>query len=255
MLDALKPVEEALRDGYPELARNLLRVLIADYPDNPDVWYWAAQAAVNTSQQKAFLQKAVALDPLHHQAANALHALEQGQVLTLEPDPVSNDEANLESDSTADANIRYAKLWRRTIASLLDALLTFGVPTVIATIVLSIFIPDALPQLSSTPATADTPDVRVTAIVFGLIVPTRLIYHAFFLTRNNGQTLGKAMMQVRVVKRDGTPITIWEAILRDVIGYEIVIRSAGLSFAWGFFNPDRRAWHDYIVNTIVVDAD
>ncbi|MEO1290047.1 MAG: RDD family protein [Chloroflexota bacterium] len=252
MLDALKPVEEALRDGYPELARNLLRVLIADHPDNPDVWYWAAQAAVNTSQQKAFLEKAVDLNPLHHQATNALHALEQGQALTLEPDTASNDEASSESNSTADPNIRYAQLWRRTIASLLDALLTFGVPTVVATIVLSIFIPDALPQLSSTPA---TPDVRVTAIIFGLIVPTRLIYHAFFLTRNNGQTLGKAMMQVRVVKRDGSPITIWEAILRDVIGYEIVIRSAGLSFAWSFFDADRRAWHDYIVNTIVVDAN
>ncbi len=77
MIDKLEPVQEAIADGQVELARNLLRILIEDYPDNADVWYHAAQAAVNDNQRKAFLEKAVDLDPLHHHAANELHAIKQ----------------------------------------------------------------------------------------------------------------------------------------------------------------------------------
>ena len=78
MNQELEPVQEAIANGQMELARNLLRILIEDYPDNADVWYHAAQAAVNDNQRKAFLEKAVELDPLHHQAANELYAIQTG---------------------------------------------------------------------------------------------------------------------------------------------------------------------------------
>ncbi|MBK8023057.1 MAG: RDD family protein [Chloroflexi bacterium] len=77
-----------------------------------------------------------------------------------------------------------------------------------------------------------------------------LLYAWFFLTRNNGQTPGKMLMRIRVIKVDGSPISDSEAVLR-YIGY---ILNSVLLIGWFLMLIDekRQGWHDKLANTYVV---
>lgn len=81
-----------------------------------------------------------------------------------------------------------------------------------------------------------------------------LLYYWYFWTRNNGQTPGKSIMKIRVIKKDGTPITDADAIVRG-IGYSISGAVFGLGFLWALWDDQRQTWHDKLASTYVVKAD
>lgn len=78
-------------------------------------------------------------------------------------------------------------------------------------------------------------------------------YQWFFLTRNNGQTLGKMLMGIRVVKTNGAPLTATDAALRYV-GYYINTALMMLGWLWAAFDADRQGLHDKLAGTIVIHA-
>jgi uncharacterized RDD family membrane protein YckC len=77
-------------------------------------------------------------------------------------------------------------------------------------------------------------------------------YYWFFLTRHNGQTPGKALMKVRVIKVDGSAITDGDAVMR-YIGY-ILNNFFFIGWLWAFFDDNKQGWHDKIAKTFVVKA-
>lgn len=78
-------------------------------------------------------------------------------------------------------------------------------------------------------------------------------YQWYFLTRNNGQTIGKMIMHIRVVKVNGAPLMTADVVLR-VLGYWINGLFFGLGWFWALFDKDRQGWHDKIAGTYVVQA-
>lgn len=78
-------------------------------------------------------------------------------------------------------------------------------------------------------------------------------YQWYFLTRQNGQTFGKMVMNIQVVKTDGSQISDAEAVLRYV-GYSINSALIMLGWVWAMIDNDRQGWHDKIANTYVVKA-
>ncbi|MEZ4671978.1 MAG: RDD family protein [Anaerolineae bacterium] len=86
----------------------------------------------------------------------------------------------------------------------------------------------------------------------GIIVG--IAYHWYFLTRQHGQTPGKMLMKIRVIKVDGTPIDDVTPILR-YIGYYINSAVIMLGWLWATWDDQRQGWHDKIANTIVVRAE
>jgi len=80
-----------------------------------------------------------------------------------------------------------------------------------------------------------------------------LIYYWFFLTRNKGQTPGKTMMKIRVIKVDGSLITDSDALLRYV-GY-IINNFFGIGWAWSLIDANKQGWHDKLAHTYVVKAN
>jgi uncharacterized RDD family membrane protein YckC len=80
-----------------------------------------------------------------------------------------------------------------------------------------------------------------------------LIYQVYFLTQNNGQTLGKQLIGVRVVDRDGGTINAVEAALR-YIGYHINTLLCGIGWIWALFDSEQRGFHDLIAGTRVIDV-
>lgn len=88
--------------------------------------------------------------------------------------------------------------------------------------------------------------------VVGFLV--NVAYQWFFLTRNNGQTPGKMLLGIRVIKVDGTPITAIDAVLR-YLGYLINSPVFMIGWLWAFIDPERQGWHDKLARTYVVLAD
>jgi uncharacterized RDD family membrane protein YckC len=78
-----------------------------------------------------------------------------------------------------------------------------------------------------------------------------LVYQWYFLTQQNGQTPGKMMMGIRVVKTSGEPLVASDAILR-YIGYSINSFVFMIGWLWALWDGERQGWHDKIASTIVV---
>lgn len=76
-------------------------------------------------------------------------------------------------------------------------------------------------------------------------------YQWYFLTHHNGQTIGKMIMKIQVIKTDGTPISDAEAIIRYV-GYLLNTPILFLGWLLAFFDNTRQGFHDKIANTYVV---
>ena len=78
------------------------------------------------------------------------------------------------------------------------------------------------------------------------------VYQWYFLTRNNGQTPGKALLGIRVIKADGTPLQDADAIIR-YIGYYINMFFM-LGWIWAVVDTNNQGWHDKLAKTYVVVA-
>lgn len=78
-----------------------------------------------------------------------------------------------------------------------------------------------------------------------------LAYQWYFLTRHQGQTPGKMLLNLRVVKTDGGRLTDADAVLR-YLGYVLNGLALGLGWLWAVFDPNRQGWHDKLAKTYVV---
>lgn len=87
----------------------------------------------------------------------------------------------------------------------------------------------------------------------GIGLLATVAYNWFFWTRWNGQTPGKRMMGLRVIKADGTVISDIDAVIRAV-GYYVSGLVMALGYVWALFDDQKRAWHDIFAGTLVVKA-
>ena len=80
-----------------------------------------------------------------------------------------------------------------------------------------------------------------------------VIYNTYFWTQNNGQTPGKSLMGIRVVKTNGQPIGVLDAVIR-YIGYYINTFLLFLGWLWAVFDSRNQGFHDKLAGTVVVNA-
>jgi uncharacterized RDD family membrane protein YckC len=69
----------------------------------------------------------------------------------------------------------------------------------------------------------------------------------------NGQTIGKYIMGVRVVRVDGRRMTFWRSVLRW-LSYFLSALPLGLGFSMALVDDQRRTLHDRITGTVVIYA-
>jgi len=82
-------------------------------------------------------------------------------------------------------------------------------------------------------------------------------YFAFFEWFWSGQTPGKKLMRLRVIREDGRPITLWEALVRNVLrivdafpGFVVPLYSLGLICI--FLNSRDQRVGDLFAGTVVI---
>lgn len=81
-----------------------------------------------------------------------------------------------------------------------------------------------------------------------------LAYYWYCWTRQDGQTFGKKIMNLRVIKADGSPMTDSDAVVR-YIGYYVNSFVFCLGWIWALFDSKSQGWHDKMANTYVVTAE
>jgi uncharacterized RDD family membrane protein YckC len=154
---------------------------------------------------------------------------------------------------------QYAGFLSRAAALIIDMLFIF-----ISIIVVTWFVTTLLNQflgldVSACPANTGT---RTTLIVylcegsriflwgFGLLFGPVYFIALWTLT---GQTIGKYIMGVRIVRLNGRHVNLLTAIIR-YIGYFVSLIPFGLGFLRVLISDRRRGWHDMMAGTCVIYA-
>lgn len=92
---------------------------------------------------------------------------------------------------------------------------------------------------------------RATANDLGLTFGWIAVYFTLFWAWWDGQTPGKRLMDCKVVRLDGAPISLWFALERFG-GYAAGVITGFLGFAQLYWDPNRQAIHDRIARTVVI---
>lgn len=136
--------------------------------------------------------------------------------------------------------LEYAGFWRRFAAFMIDA--------IILSIIVRILFPlQSFHFWNIEKAWYFVPLIAVSNMVSTVVT---VAYSVVFWTWR-GQTPGKIIMSIKVLRADGTSITIGYSLLR-YLGYIISGLMLGIGFLWIAFDPRKQGIHDKIADTVVV---
>lgn len=127
-----------------------------------------------------------------------------------------------------------AGFWNRVAALLIDS--------IILAIVISI--------LSAILGISDDPGNPISLLI-SLVL--QFFYYGYFWSKT-GQSIGKRLMGIKVVKSDGSILPFAIAGLRGSVGYLISSFILGLGYLWAAFDANKETWHDKIFSTTVIKA-
>jgi len=89
---------------------------------------------------------------------------------------------------------------------------------------------------------------ETTGTVIGMLLVVG--YYVGFWAQGD-QTIGKMLLGIKVVRTDGSPVSLGRALVR-YIGYQIDGLFLGLGFLWAAWDSKKQGWHDKIAGTYVV---
>lgn len=101
---------------------------------------------------------------------------------------------------------------------------------------------------------ADPNTNSMTTIDKILTIVMSAFYLIGFWVAQNGQTPGKRMMNLRIVREDGKPIDVFTGIIR-YFGSWVSVAVLDLGYVWILFDGRHQGWHDKLARTVVVESD
>ncbi len=95
---------------------------------------------------------------------------------------------------------------------------------------------------------------------YAVVAAVASLYAPLLMARGgarNGQTLGKQLVGIRVVRTDGQPVGFWLGVLRTVVAQQLLIGLtfylyAVVDYLWPLRDPQNQALHDKIARTWVL---
>ncbi len=146
----------------------------------------------------------------------------------------------------------YGGFWRRFVALSIDLFIlgTIGFTMLIlGSVAFGLgFSPE---EMAADPETLMELGAKVWAIYQALGFFLNMAYFTWF-NGTTGQTPGKRLMGLRVVRDTGEAISFGTAFLRWV-GYLISFLPLCMGFLWAGVDRRKQAWHDKIAGTVVID--
>ncbi len=254
MADRLAEIRAAIDSFRMEEALALVEEELEESP-SAEAYYLAAQAALQQGQRLAYLEKALELDPAHEGARMELAGIRRPDDVLPEQEPKPAPKPKEASASPmvqpAASQFKLASLGKRFIAICIDgfivALFSFAVMVVLGHFAQ---LYEAMATLDEAIVAAAISQFQSDAIPVNLVVSA--VYNVVLMRAFNGQTLGKMVFGMRVVKKNGGRITALDAFLRNVFGYT-VSQIFLLGYIWAALDRERQAWHDKMAGTVVVE--
>ena len=144
--------------------------------------------------------------------------------------------------------VHYGGFWQRFVALSIDIVILH-----VFTIILFFIGNLIIPLHCGFTWLTDTSSTFMCTIFFSYYGMAVLLNAAYFIYFHGatGQTPGKKLLGLRVVRTDGEPMTFGTAFLRWV-GYIISKIPFFLGFIWVAFNGRKQGWHDKIAGTYVI---
>ncbi|MCK9274822.1 MAG: RDD family protein [Syntrophales bacterium] len=138
----------------------------------------------------------------------------------------------------------YGGFWRRAVAFSIDHIILIVFITI-----LNFALRNAVPFMDFS---SDASEWSFSFLIpyFGTSAIFNMIYFTFFHSAG-GQTPGKMLLGLKVIKTSGEPVTPGVAFLRWA-GYLISRIVLMLGFLWVAFDPKKQGWHDKIAGTYVI---
>ena len=142
-----------------------------------------------------------------------------------------------------------AGFFARFVAYIIDSIILMVIISLLAFVFFS-----AIKMVQLNESSFDNNFFRLALVLFiGISYFIPFVYFGYFWGES-GQTIGMKLAMVEVVRQDGRPLGFIRAGLRGTLGYYISNMFFGLGFIWAAIDSDKRAWHDFIFDTYVVDA-
>jgi len=93
-------------------------------------------------------------------------------------------------------------------------------------------------------------------LVFGSWLLGFFVIHGYFIVLHAlyGQTVGKKVLKIKVIRIEGKSVGWAAAILRE-IGEFVATLPLFLGYIWIVFDSKKQGWHDKIANTYVVKVE
>lgn len=88
---------------------------------------------------------------------------------------------------------------------------------------------------------------------YGISFAWAAFYFSVLVGFFSGQTPGKKLLNIKIIKQDGTDLTLWEAFGRYG-GYGAGFATGLLGFLQVYWDPNRQAIQDKIAGTLVIDT-
>lgn len=140
----------------------------------------------------------------------------------------------------ATTRLAFAGFWLRVAAALIDS----------AAVTLLQFALGVLLSLAVT-SVAELDDTALEFVVglFGAAVA--IVYYVYF-TGYGGQTPGKMVLKIKVIRTDGSAVGYGRAFLREVVGKFLSGILLGIGYLMVAFDRQKQGLHDRIADTYVV---
>ena len=151
-------------------------------------------------------------------------------------------ELRCKAESSAPRHQAKAGFWIRSVAYILDFFLLGTVQ-----LVLSLLIDQVIGLLGI--VTEGDPAVNLVIWLFGASLS---IGYAVFFTGYCGQTPGKMVLRIKVIRTDGGPVSYSRAALREVLGKFISSILLGIGYLMVAFDSQKQGLHDKIADTYVI---
>ncbi|MHB1173651.1 MAG: RDD family protein [Sulfuriferula sp.] len=147
-------------------------------------------------------------------------------------------------EKSATPSLPIAGLWRRISAIIYETLLLVSLWLIAGLLYFG------LTKFLGFTQDANSPAMKTPFSIYCMVVT--VAYFTWFWT--HGQTLAMKTWRIRVVSREGAPITLKQALLRFALAF-LLIPAFGISLIWALFDRDKQFLHDRLAGTRLVRTD
>jgi len=142
-----------------------------------------------------------------------------------------------------------APLWRILAAMAYDSILVIAIWMVVTFIILSFF---GVENARTLEGEAVVLDPIYKNITFTAMIVSAWAFYGWFWT-HSGQTLGMQAWRIRVVSKQGQPITVAQSVVRfgaAMVSWLLL----GIGYWMMLFNSEKETLHDKVTNTRLVSV-